>query len=44
VHVSPAAKFSAVQALADESSQAEALDYAYGDYQNRDSERPFPGV
>ena len=43
-HESVVAKYSPAQALADKSSRAEAIDYAYGEYESRDSERPFPGV
>ena len=43
-HTSPVGQFSPVQALADISAKEEALDYAYGEYEKRDGERPIPGV
>ena len=44
VFESPVAQFSSAQALADKSSVVESLDYAYGEYEKRDSERVFPGM
>ena len=43
-HVSPVGEHSAVQAFADESARVEVVDYAYGEYERRDNERPVPGV
>lgn len=41
---SAVAKYSPVQALADKSASDESLDFAYGHYAKKDSERPLPGV
>jgi len=38
------AEFSAAQALADKSAREGAIDYAYGENERRDNERPIPGV
>jgi len=43
-HESPVGRYSPVQALADVSADAEVVDYAYGEYERRDRERPLPGV
>ena len=40
---SPAGQLAASQAYANISAREEALDYAYGEYESRDSVRPLPG-